>query len=275
MKKITVLDIMAMKERREKIVMLTAYDYPSARIVDECGVDIILVGDSLGTVVNGLPNTLAVTVDELIYHSKAVARARKNCLVVADMPFLSYQVSVEDAKRNCGRVIKESGAEVVKMEGGQAIEETIEAVVDMGIPVMGHIGLTPQSIHKMGGYKVQGRDKRKARELVADARAVERAGAFAVVLEGIPLELAREITRILKIPTIGIGAGIHCDGQVLVLHDMLGYYEDFKPTFVKRYANIRETISKAVGSYISEVRTKKFPTEEHSYFKKPRQKPGK
>ncbi len=261
MGKVTVPEILNKKQNGEKITMLTAYDAPMAEIIDESGIDMILVGDSVGTVISGYPNTLPVTVDEMIYHTRAVVRKVKRALVVIDMPFMSYQVSVEEAKRNAGRMIKESGAEAVKIEGGASIAQTIKAIVDIDIPVMAHIGLTPQSIHKLGGYKVQ----RQREKLLEDARAVEEAGAFAVVLECVPEEIAREITQNLSIPTIGIGAGRFCDGQVLVIHDLLGLLGDFRPRFVKRYVDLRSIISRAVKDFIEEVKTGAFPTEEHVF----------
>lgn len=264
-KKITVPEIIDRKSKGEKIVMLTAYDYPFARIVDQAGVDIILVGDSLGTVVAGYKSTLPVTLRDTIYHTQAVVRGVKNALVVADMPFLTYQTGKRDAIKNCGLVIKEGGAEAVKIEGGKAIAGIISALVDVGIPVMGHVGLTPQSVNIFGGYRVQGRDKTRRKRIIEDALAVEKSGAFSVVLEGIPADLAKEITEQVKIPTIGIGAGPHCDGQVLVLHDMLGIFDDFQPTFVKRYANIKEIALKAVQNFADEVRKNIFPDEKHSY----------
>jgi len=263
--KVTIPQILKKKADGEKIAMLTAYDYPFAQILDKAGVDIILVGDSLGMVFAGYPNTLPVRLEDLIYHTQAVVRGVKNALIVADMPFMSYQVSIEEARRNCGRAIKEGGAEAVKLEGGANMDDIIRALVDIDIPVMGHVGLTPQSIHRMGGYKVQGREKKQWKRILQDARAVENAGAFAVVLEGIPMELAREITSTLKIPTIGIGAGVHCSGQVLVIHDLLGIFDEFNPTFVKRYANLHAVITQAVKEYIKEVKEKRFPGPEHSY----------
>jgi 3-methyl-2-oxobutanoate hydroxymethyltransferase len=263
--KVTVPGITAMKEQGKKITMLTAYDTPFARILDQAGVDILLVGDSVGSVVAGYPNTLPVTIDEMIYHTQAVVRGTERSLVVIDMPFMSYQISIEDAKRNAGRMIKESGAEAVKLEGGVNMKETIEAIVAIDIPVMGHIGLTPQSVHQMGGFKVQGKVEEQRQKIMADAVAVEEAGAFSVVLECIPTELAQEITEQLSIPTIGIGAGVHCDGQVLVIHDLLGLLGDFRPKFVKSYVDLRAVISKAVEEYMDEVRKGKFPTEEHSF----------
>jgi 3-methyl-2-oxobutanoate hydroxymethyltransferase len=261
MKKITVPEIQRMKERGEKITMLTAYDAPMAEIIDECGIDMILVGDSVGTVISGYPNTLPVTVEEMIYHTKAVCRKVKRALVVIDMPFMSYQVSIEEAKRNAGRMIKESGAEAVKIEGGISVKDVVKAIVDIDIPVVGHIGLTPQSIHKFGGYKIQ----KQREKLLEDAKAIEEAGAFAIVLECIPEEIAKEITETLTIPTIGIGAGRYCDGQVLVIHDLLGMLGDFRPKFVKRYVDLRSIISKAVKEFIEEVKTGAFPTEEHIF----------
>lgn len=241
--------------------MLTAYDAPMAEIIDECGIDMILVGDSVGTVISGYPNTLPVTVEEMIYHTKAVCRKVKRALVVIDMPFMSYQVSIEEAKRNAGRMIKESGAEAVKIEGGISVKDVVKAIVDIDIPVVGHIGLTPQSIHKFGGYKIQ----KQREKLLEDAKAIEEAGAFAIVLECIPEEIAKEITETLTIPTIGIGAGRYCDGQVLVIHDLLGMLGDFRPKFVKRYVDLRSIISKAVKEFIEEVKTGAFPTEEHIF----------
>jgi 3-methyl-2-oxobutanoate hydroxymethyltransferase len=263
--KVTVPDIVKMKQRGEKITCLTAYDYTFSRILDAAGVDILLVGDSLGTVIQGQPNTLPVTLDEMIYHTKAVARGRKRALLVGDMPFLSFQVGKERAKENAGRFLKEAGAEAVKLEGGVAMRDTIKAIVEVGIPVMGHIGLTPQSLHQFGGYKIQGKRKEQQEAVVRDALAVQEGGAFAVVLEGMPAELAKQITAELSIPTIGIGAGPDCDGQVLVIHDMLDLFDDFTPKFVKRYADLKGTIAGAVKSFISEVRERKFPAEEHSF----------
>jgi 3-methyl-2-oxobutanoate hydroxymethyltransferase len=254
-----------MKQRGELITCLTAYDYSFARILDEAGVEMLLVGDSLGCVVQGNHNTLAVTMEEMVYHTRLVARGRKRALVIGDMPFLSYQVSKERALRNAGRFLQEGGAEAVKLEGGESIRDTIAAIVDAGIPVMGHIGLTPQSVHRFGGYKIQGREKERRDAVLRDALAVEAAGAFSVVLEGMPLTLAREITDRLTIPTIGIGAGAHCDGQVLVLHDMLGLFDDFTPKFVKQYVNLKASVTGAVKDFIGEVKEKKFPTEEYSF----------
>lgn len=263
-KKTTVLDIKKMKDDGQKITMLTAYDYPFARILDSVGVDILLVGDSSGSVVAGYENTLPVTMEEMIYHVKAVARGRKRALLVADMPFMSYQVSIPDARRNAGRFLKEGGAEAVKVEGGIQVKDTIKAIVDIDIPVMGHIGLTPQSIHRMGGYKIQGKKEGQAEALLADALAVEEAGAFSVVLEGIPTIVAERITRELKIPTIGIGAGPHCSGQVLVIHDLLGL-SGRKLKFARQYADLEKVISEAVGQYVEDVRNNRFPSERESF----------
>jgi 3-methyl-2-oxobutanoate hydroxymethyltransferase len=263
--KVTVPEIGKMKQRGEKITSLTAYDYSFARILDAAGVDILLVGDSLGSVIQGQKSTLPVTVEEMIYHTKAVMRGTQRALIVADMPFLSFQVSIEEAKRNAGRFLQEGGAEAVKIEGGVAMLETIKALVQIGIPVMGHIGLTPQSIHRFGGYKVQGKDKEQRDALLGDALAVEDAGAFSVVLEGMPVDLAQQITRRLAIPTIGIGAGLHCDGQVLVVHDMLGLFDMYTPKFVKKYADLKGIMSEAVKTFITEVREGKFPGAEHSF----------
>jgi 3-methyl-2-oxobutanoate hydroxymethyltransferase len=263
MEKITV-PLIRERKGKEKITMLTAYDVVFATIMDEAGIDVILVGDSLGNVILGYPNTLPVTVEEMIHHTKAVRAGAKRSLLVIDMPFMSYQESVEQAKRNAGRMIKESGAECVKVEGGTRIRDAIKAMVDIDIPVMGHIGLTPQSVHRMGGYKVQG--KGAAEEmLMEDARAVEEAGAFSIVLEAIPRDTAKKITEELSIPTIGIGAGPDCDGQVLVVHDLLGLLGQFRPKFVKTYVNLREQIDKGVRAYIEEVQKGSFPDDTHSF----------
>ncbi len=264
-RKKTILDIQKMKGEGEKISVLTAYDYPLARLMDQAGIDMILVGDSVATVVSNHDTTLPVTMDEMIYHTRAVVRGAQSALVVADMPFLSYQIDLRDARLNAGRLIKEGGAQAVKLEGGENMAETIRAITAMDIPVMGHIGLTPQSIHRMGGYRVQGRREEQARQLLADARAAEAAGAFALVMEAIPRNLAREITSALTIPTIGIGAGIDCDGQVLVIHDILGLCEKYSPKFVKKYADISATIGAGVEAYIREVKEGVFPAAEHSF----------
>jgi 3-methyl-2-oxobutanoate hydroxymethyltransferase len=268
-RKVTVPEILKRKGGGDPIVALTAYDFPFGRIADEAGVDVILVGDSLGMVVQGMETTLPVTMDEMIYHCRMVARARRRALLVCDLPFLSYQVSPTDAVANAGRLIKEGAAESVKLEGGVAMADTIRAIANVDIPVMGHIGLTPQSVHRMGGHKVQGqrRGERPGQRdrVIEDALAVEDAGAFAVVLEGIPLDLAAEITSRLTIPTIGIGAGPHCDGQILVLHDVLGLCDRFVPKFAKRYAELWTAASDAIGAYAREVRAGTFPTDAHSF----------
>ena len=264
-KRRTVLDLQSMKASGEKIAVLTAYDYPFARIMDQADIDVILVGDSVGSVVSGYDNTLPVTMEEMIYHTRAVARGVSQALVVADMPFLSYQVDLAEARKNAGRLIKDGGAQAVKLEGGVNFAETIRAITTMDIPVVGHIGLTPQSVHRMGGYRVQGREEAQANQLLADAKAVADAGACAIVLEGIPAALAQQITEQLTIPTIGIGAGVDCDGQVLVIHDILGLCEKYSPKFVKRFADVSETISDGVSDYIREVKEGTFPGPEHSF----------
>lgn len=263
--KITVPEIIKMKKRGVKITCLTAYDYSFARILDAAGVDILLVGDSVGCVVQGQANTLPVTLDDMIYHTRAVVRGRTRALVVGDMPFLSFQVGKDRAVQNAGRFLQEAGAEAVKLEGGVTMRKTIAAITRVGIPVMGHVGLTPQSVHRFGGYKVQGKEKERRTTIVNDALAVEEAGGFAIVLEGMPMDLAQEITERLTIPTIGIGAGVNCDGQVLVIHDMLGLFDDFTPKFVKRYADLKGVMTGAVKSFIDEVREQKFPGKEHSF----------
>ncbi len=262
--KVTVPDIRSRKGGAP-IVALTAYDYPFARLVDEAGVDLMLVGDSLGMVIQGLHTTLPVTLEEIVYHCRMVARGCQRALLVADLPFGSYQVSARAALSSAARLLKEGGAEAVKLEGGTHMARTIRALAEVDIPVMGHIGLTPQSVHRMGGHKVQGRRPGEQDRLVEDALAVEEAGAFAVVLEGIPRELAADITRKLSIPTIGIGAGPECDGQILVLHDVLGLTEGRSPKFAKRYADLHGIVSAALRSYVEEVRGGLFPTEDHSF----------
>ena len=263
--KFTVKSFQEAKDNNRKISMLTAYDYSMAKIVDAAGIDSVLVGDSLGMVFQGNESTLPVTLDEMIYHTKAVVRGVKNALVVADMPFLSYHVSKEEAVRNAGRMIKEGGAEAVKMEGGTLFSETIKAVVDAQIPVMGHIGLTPQSVNAFGGFKVQGKDEQSAKRIWEDAKLLEEAGVFAITLECIPDKLAQLITKSLRIPTIGIGAGKSCDGQVLVINDMLGMFSDFVPRFIKQYAKLNTEITAAVQDYITEVREGDFPAGEHTF----------
>ena len=265
MAKITVNDFLRKKAERKKISMITAYDYPFALIADEAGMDGILVGDSVGMVVQGLENTLPVTMDEMIYHVKMVSRAVKNAMVIGDMPFMSYHGDKDEAVRNAGRFLKEAGASAIKLEGGAEVEGLIRAMTRADIPVMAHIGLTPQAIHRMGGFKVQGRSEEAARNLLKEAHMVEDAGAYALLLEAIPMDLAKRITEELSIPTIGIGAGPHCDGQVLVLHDVLGLFERFVPKFVKRYADLRKVALEAMTAYRDEVERGLFPLDEHSF----------
>ena len=264
-RKITGHTLGRMKQRGERVAMLTAYDYPTAKLLDAAGLDVLLVGDSLGMVVLGYPTTLPVTMEDMIHHCRAVARGASRALLVGDLPFMAYQVSREDAVRNAGRLLKEGQMEAVKLEGGREVAETVSAIVAAGIPVMGHLGLTPQAVHRMGGYRIQGRDAAAAERLKADAQALEKVGAFSLVLEGIPAELAGEITAASSIPTIGIGAGPHCDGQVLVTQDMLGLFEDLRPTFVKRYAELAPILHDAFTRYRDEVRAGTFPGPEHSF----------
>jgi len=261
----TVLTFQQAKENGEKLTMLTAYDYSTAKLIDEAGVNSILVGDSLGNVILGYEDTISVTMEDMIHHGAAVARGAKNALVVIDMPFMSYQTSVYDALVNAGRLMKEGRGDAVKLEGGVEVCPQIKAIVDAGIPVCAHIGLTPQSINAFGGFKVQGKSEAAAKKLLEDAKAVEEAGAFAVVIEGVPAKIAALITEQLHIPTIGIGAGKDCDGQVLVYQDMLGMFSDFTPKFVKRYANIGEVMKEAFRNYIKEVQDGVFPAEENTY----------
>ena len=261
----TVITFQKAKEERKKISMLTAYDYSTAKLMDEAGVNSILVGDSLGNVMLGYKDTLSVTMEDMIHHGKAVSRGVKNALLIIDMPFMSYQASVYDAVTNAGRLVKEAGANAVKLEGGVSVCPQIKAIVDASIPVIAHLGLTPQSIHAFGGFKVQGKDEVTAKKLLEDAKAVEAAGAFALVLEGIPSKLAELITNELTIPTIGIGAGAVCDGQVLVYQDMLGMYSDFTPKFVKKYANVGEIMREAFKKYCVEIQNGDFPAKEHEY----------
>ncbi|MCX7831719.1 MAG: 3-methyl-2-oxobutanoate hydroxymethyltransferase [Actinobacteria bacterium] len=263
-KKVTVRELIKMKQEGRKIAMLTAYDYATAKILDEAGIDIVLVGDSLSNVFQGNETTLPVTVDEMLYHTKVVAKAVNRAMVVADMPFLSYQVSKKDAVYNAGRFLKEAGAQAVKIEGGRKIAHLVERLVSCGIPVMGHIGLTPQSVHALGGYRLVGREEEEQKTLLEDAKALEKAGCFLIVLEMVPAQLAKRITESVNIPTVGIGAGPHCDGQVLVVNDMLGL-TDTNYRFVKRYANLKEEIKNAVLSYIDEVRNGEFPDASHSF----------
>ncbi len=266
--KVTVPSLQRMKRDGRTITMLTAYDATFARLLDQCGVDVLLVGDSLGMVIQGQANTLAVTVDHVIYHTQAVTRGAVDAHVVADMPFMSYQTSEEEGLRNAGRLIKEGGAEAVKLEGGHRHVGLVRRLTEVGIPVMGHIGLTPQSIHAMGGYKIQGRRAAQARQLVEDALALQDAGIYSLVLEGIPQEVAQQITEVLSVPTIGIGAGPQCDGQVLVIYDLLGMDDSFQPRFLKRYADLAGRIRGAVGDYVDEVREGAFPAPEHSFSHK-------
>ncbi len=261
----TVVTFQQAKEKGEKLTMLTAYDYSTAKLEDEAGVNSILVGDSLGNVMLGYEDTISVTMEDMIHHGAAVARGAQNALVIIDMPFMSYQTSVYDAVVNAGRLMKEGRAGAVKLEGGEEVCPQIRAIVNAGIPVCAHVGLTPQSINAFGGFKVQGKSEAAAKKVLEDARAVEEAGAFAVVLEGIPRKLGDLITRELRIPTIGIGAGNGCDGQVLVYQDLLGMFSDFTPKFVKRYADLGEIMKEAFRSYIEEVGSGAFPSEEHEY----------
>jgi 3-methyl-2-oxobutanoate hydroxymethyltransferase len=263
--RITVNQIKEMKQKGEKIAVLTAYDYSTAKIVDEAGIPLILVGDSLGMVVLGYESTIPVTMDEMLHHTKAVVRGTKRAMVIGDMPFMSYHISADDALRNAARFIQEGGAQAIKLEGGVTVMEKVMRIVGSGIPVMGHIGLTPQSIHQLGGFKVQGKTPEAAKRLFEDATALEEAGAFAIVLETIPAQLAQVITAKLSIPTIGIGAGIHCDGQVQVINDILGSYTDFVPKHAKQYAKLTDIISKAVTQYHSEVKAGTFPTDKQGY----------
>jgi 3-methyl-2-oxobutanoate hydroxymethyltransferase len=263
--RVTITEIKDMKQRKEKIPMLTAYDYVTAKMVDEAGVPLILVGDSLGMVMLGYESTIPVTMEEMIHHTKAVVRGAKKALIIGDMPFMSYHISVPDALHNAARFIQEGGTQAVKLEGGEVVAEKVRRLVDCGIPVMGHIGLTPQSIHQLGGFKVRGKAVEEAKKLLNDARILEEAGAFAIVLECTPAPLSKLITQKLTIPTIGIGAGPDCDGQVQVVSDLLGLYTDFVPKHAKQYARLAGEIKNAVSSYISEVKSRSFPTMEQSY----------
>ena len=263
--RVTVGELREMKQRGEKIAMLTAYDYTTAKLLDGAGIPVLLVGDSLGQVMLGYESTVRVTMEEMLHHTKAVVRGSERALVVLDMPFMTFQTSPEDALRNAGRALQEGGAQSVKLEGGVVMAETVRRIVSVGIPVMGHIGLTPQSVYQLSGYRVQGRTPEAAAALYQDAIALEQAGAFAVVLESVPTPLAKRVSERLSIPTIGIGAGPHCDGQVQVIHDMLGLFTDFVPKHAKRYATLGETIGTAVRQYQEEVTSGAFPTREHSY----------
>ncbi len=263
-KKVTTLAFRQKKERGEPITMLTAYDYPTAMAIDKAGIDSILVGDSLAMVVLGYDNTLPVTMEEMLHHARAVARGAKTALLIGDMPFMSHQVSVEEAVRNAGRFLQQGGMDAVKLEGGRDRADAVRAIVGAGIPVMGHIGLTPQSVHQLGGFRAQGKNASAAKRLLEDAQILEEAGAFSLVLESVPARLAEYISKHISIPTIGIGAGGGCDGQVLVTHDLLGLFDRFTPKFVKKYANLHEAMNKAFTEYIDDVETKRFPAPEHT-----------
>lgn len=263
--KVTIKTLLNMKANGEKITMLTGYDFLMASLLDQSGIDVILVGDSVGNVLLGYDNTIPVTMDEMIHHCKTVTRGAKRALVVGDMPFMSYQVSMEEALKNAGRFMKEANVGAVKLEGGEEVLDIIKKFVVAGIPVMGHLGLTPQSVNVFGGYGLRGSTIEESEKMINDAKKIEEAGAFAIVLEKIPADLARKITESLKIPTIGIGAGVNCDGQVLVTHDMLGLFEKFTPKFSKRYAEMAKEMKECFKSYIKEVKNKEFPAKEHSY----------
>jgi 3-methyl-2-oxobutanoate hydroxymethyltransferase len=264
-KRVTITELIRMKKRGQAIAMLTAYDFYTARLLDEVGIDGILVGDSANMVFYGEPTTLSITIDQMIYHTKAVSRAVSRALVIADMPFMSYQVNADDAVRNCGRFLKEAGASSVKLEGGLHMVPTISRVTEAGIPVMGHIGLVPQSIHRLGGFAVQGKTDAQREYLLESAEALEQAGCFSIVLEGIPADLAGEISKTVSIPTIGIGAGQNCDGQILVTNDLLGLFPDFKPKFVRRYAELTEIMRSAFTQYRDDVQRREFPNDDESY----------
>lgn len=263
--RVTINQIKEMKQKGEKIAMLTAYDYVTAKIIDGAGLPLILVGDSLGTVVLGYDSTIPVTLEVMLHHTRAVVRGVKNALVIGDMPFMSYQISTEEAIRNAGRFLQEAGCQAVKLEGGVTVADKVKRIVDCGIPVMGHIGLTPQSINQLGGHRIQGRTPEAAARLLEDARALDKAGAFAVVLETVPAPLASLISKKISIPTIGIGAGAGCDGQVQVINDILGSYTDFVPKHAKQYAKVADIMANAIAQYFSEVKTVKFPTEAQSF----------
>lgn len=265
MPRLTTLNIRQMKDKGERIAMVTAYDATFARLIDDAGAELLLVGDSLGMVVQGRDSTLPVTMEQMIYHCQAVVRGSERALVVGDLPFMSYQISVERALENAGRLLAEGGCQAVKLEGGERSVGAVKTMVEAGIPVVGHLGLTPQSVNALGGFKVQGRAEGSVERLIADAQRLEDAGAFAVVLETIPAPVAERVTAAVTIPTIGIGAGPHCDGQVLVCYDMLGLFEGLTPRFVKRYAELGDAIRDAMGSYVAEVKSGAFPSEEHSF----------
>ncbi|MFV9566907.1 3-methyl-2-oxobutanoate hydroxymethyltransferase [Thermoanaerobacter mathranii] len=263
--KVTTLTLKKFKKEGRKIVALTAYDFPTAKILDNCGIDMILVGDSLGMVVLGYQSTIPVTMEDMIHHTKAVSKAVNRAFVVADMPFMSYHISKEQAMTNAAKLIAEGGAHAVKLEGGEEIASIVKAIVDAGIPVVGHLGLTPQSVHQLGGYKVQGKEKEKAKKIFNDAKVLEQAGICALVLESIPMELAKDIAENISVPTIGIGAGPYCDGQILVTHDMLGITQGHRPKFVKQYTDIEKIMIEGINTYIKEVQQGLFPDEEHSF----------
>ncbi|NLT49735.1 MAG: 3-methyl-2-oxobutanoate hydroxymethyltransferase [Ignavibacteria bacterium] len=264
-RRVTTQSLILMKNHGKRISALTAYDFITAKLIDQAGIDVILIGDSLSNVFQGNETTLPVTMDEMIYHTKAVTKGVERAMIIVDMPFMSYQTNVEDAFRNAGRIMKETSAGGVKLEGGVRVAKTVEHITSAGIPVMGHIGLTPQSIHQFGSYKARGKEEEEAKQLVLDAKALADAGAFSIVLEKIPAALAKEITDSVNIPTIGIGAGIHCDGQILVTPDMLGLNQNFHPRFVRNYNNLAEQIIASVGKYVSDVQQKNFPSEQESY----------
>ena len=263
--RVTISQIQEMKQQGQRIPMLTAYDYPTAKLLDEAGIPIILVGDSLGQVILGYDSTVPVTMEDMLHHTQAVAHGAQHALIVGDMPFMSYQPDIATAVRNAGRFLQEAGAQAVKLEGGETVADTVRTIVQWGIPVMGHIGLTPQSVNQLGGYKVQGRTPKAAAKIIRDAQALQDAGAFSIVLESVPTPLSRLITQRLSIPTIGIGAGVHCDGQVQVLHDMMGLFTDFVPKHVKRYAALAEVFQEAVAHYVQEVQEDAFPTDKESF----------
>jgi 3-methyl-2-oxobutanoate hydroxymethyltransferase len=264
-KKVTTRSLVQMKERGEKIAALTAYDFLSAQLVDQSGIDVILVGDSAGMVIQGHETTVRVTLEQMLYHTEVVSRGVERALVVADMPFMSFQINADEAVRNAGRMIKEAGAEAVKLEGGAGIAKTIEKIVGIGIPVMGHLGLTPQSIHKFGTYQVRATESVEAEEVRRDAKALEAAGVFAIVIEKVPAKLADEVSKSVKVPVIGIGAGAGCDGQILVTQDMLGIYTRFHPRFVRRYAELGKAMQSAFEHYVRDVKAKEFPSKSESY----------
>jgi 3-methyl-2-oxobutanoate hydroxymethyltransferase len=265
MSKVSTSTLRGMKQKKEPISMITAYDYPTAKIMDEAGMDVILVGDSLGMVVLGYDSTIPVTVDDMLHHTKAVTRGTSQAMVVTDLPFLSYHGAFDRTLEACAKLMQDGGAHAIKLEGGSEMVETIHRLTIAGVPVMGHIGLTPQSVNQLGGYKVQGKDMESAQKLISDALALQEAGIFALVLECIPAKLAKKITNQLSIPTIGIGAGVDCDGQVLVFHDLAGYGSKISPKFAKKYTNVAEQITHSAETYIAEVKNKQFPAEEHSF----------